>query len=205
MPCSLHPSSQGNVCLISCVRRTRKSLYWCKSTTPRILSWTLAKNLGKRVRIRKTCREISAGCSHSFWYFAAQGFYEISHFGTNRYPWMNSSFMNLFIALLNSQNLLMSPKPCTRGPPCGGNMCLESNTPLLSNLNQPPGEVSAIWYTLIFYGRRGHSWSFILPKAFAAMLYPFWGGKTKTAPSIRDTGAWWICAAASWCSLFLSW
>lgn len=129
MPCSLHPSSQGNVSLISCVRRTWKLLYWCKSTKPRILSWTLAKNLGKRVRIRKTCREISPGCSHSFWYFAAQGFYEISHFGTNQYPWMNSSFMNLFIALLNSQNLLTSPKTMHQGTTLWGKRVVKATLP----------------------------------------------------------------------------
>lgn len=127
MPCSLHPSSQGNISLISCVRRTWKWLYWHKSTKPRIPSWTLAKNLGKGVRIRKTCREILPGCSHSFWHFA-QGFYEICHFGSALYPWTNSLFINVFISLLNSQKLPTSPKPCTRGLTLQGR-CVLGATP----------------------------------------------------------------------------
>lgn len=100
MPCSLHPSSQGNVSLISCVKRTWKWLYWLKSTKPRILSWTVAKNMGKSIRISKAHREFSlwksTGCSHSFWYFDVQGFYEIGHLKNDQYHSANSSSMNLF-------------------------------------------------------------------------------------------------------------
>lgn len=137
-------SSQRYLSLISCVRRTWKWFYWRKSTKPRILSETLAKNLGKGLKIKKTCMEISPGCSHSFRYFAAQGFYGIGHYGNGQYPWTNSSFMNLFITSLNSQNLLTSPEPCTRGL-CRGNTHPENNTLLLSNLILQPAEVSAIW------------------------------------------------------------
>lgn len=140
-------SSQGNLSLISCVRRTWKWLYWRKCTKPRILSETLAKNLGKGLRIRKTCREISPGCSHSFWYFFCSRILWISHFGSDQIPhlWTNSSFMNLFITFLNSQNLFAPTEtPFTPGDPAG-ETCPENNTLLLSNLNLPPAEVSAIW------------------------------------------------------------
>lgn len=81
MPWSLYPSSQGIVSLISCIRRTWKWLYWLKSTKPRTLSWTAAKNMGKGIRTRKAPGEISAGCFYSFWYLALQGLYEICCLG----------------------------------------------------------------------------------------------------------------------------
>lgn len=81
MPWSLYPSSQGIVSLISCVRRTWQWLYWLKSTKPKTLSWTAAKNTGKDIRTRKAPREILAGCSYSFWDLALQGLCEICCLG----------------------------------------------------------------------------------------------------------------------------
>lgn len=150
MPCSLHPSSQGNVSLISCVRRTWKWLYWWKSTEPRMLSWALAKNLGKGVRKRKTHREMSPGCSHSFWYFAAQRFNGIGHLevsstlGQTPHSWPGS-------LPFYTHKDLSRPQQCAPRDPAG-ETDPESSTFLLSNLNLPPAGISVNSYSLIVAG-----------------------------------------------------